>query len=393
MQGLLNPTLAGIVILLAGCLDSSPAATPTPADGSEDTNGAVGGSPPASGTPPQASTVATQTVCFGGNFTRNVPYVAVVMTGTLFRPQNLTDQTRAIVLVHGFASTGAFTFDGGPAGFGVANQTTLSRVLASAGYAVFTMDRLGMGNNPYPDGRKLTIQSYVELTGDLVAQIKAGTYHTSTAACPSDGPAPFKAASVVVGGHSFGALIAQNYFQTSDEADGLLSLDLVHALSETTVAAWSDCLARANQVDPAPGYWASACTREYCLQIFFNVPGFDAASVELLCDPARQIPDSQGSLTDVHYHVATMSERLLRGGPVFLLYAECAGSFNTPPCDPKAREKETQSWENMCPSCTVREHVLPGVAHFYMLYPAANTEANRVVLEWLAASGLAPTVV
>lgn len=31
----------------------------------------------------------------------------------------------------------------------------------------------------------------------------------------------------------------------------------------------------------------------------------------------------------------------------------------------------------MCPNCVVTEHVLPGVSHFYMYCPAANTEANR----------------
>ncbi len=391
MLGRLTAALAIAPLLLAGCLGSQPQAAPDPAGGPD--GGPPGGAAaPGNGTPPFVIPIETQTVCFNGDFTRNLPRMPIVLAGTLFRPLNLTNATRAIVLVHGFASNATNTFDGGPAAYGVANQTTLARTLARAGYAVIAADRLGMGNNPYPDGRQLTIQSYAELTAGIVAQLKAGSYHTSTAACPAQGPAPFKASSVVVGGHSFGGLIAQTYFQSSDEAAGLLSLDLVHALSQGTVAAWSDCLSRAVVTNPQSGYWASACTREYCLQIFFNVPGYDAASVDHLCDPARQIPDSQGSLMDLQYHFGTMPARLQRGGPVFLLYAECAGSFNTPPCDAKPRDMETKSWENLCPSCTVSDHVLPGVAHAYMYYPAANTEANRVILEWLAASGLGPTV-
>lgn len=332
-----------------------------------------------------------QTVCFTGDFTLNQPPISVVMRGILFHAKNLTDKTRAIVLIHGFDSNGTNTFDGGPLRYGVANETTLARALARAGYAVFVIDRLGMGASPYPDGDKLTFRSFVELTGSIVAQIKAGTYHTGTAACPADGPAPFKPHSVVIGGHSFGAAIAQGYFQTGSEADGLISLDIVPMLSPAAFQAYSDCQERAFRDSPAGSYVSVFCTRDYCMQMFYNMPGYDTASAEALCDPAKATLDPRGELGDVPYFYATTPERLLRAGPVLLLYAECPAAFNAMPCDPTLRDAATTSWGDMCPNCMVTSQVLPGVAHFYMYYPAANLEANRVVLDWLATSGLGPT--
>lgn len=387
----LFPVLAILILGLAGCMGAHPTAPSLgPTSSASDTATAP---VPSVGPAATSGVFQTQSVCFTGDFTKNVPQVNIVMAGTLYRPGTLGNQTRSIVLVHGWDSTANGTFDGGPAAFGVANQTTLARTLASAGYAVFLVDRLGMGRNPYPDGDKLSVQSYVELTGHIVDQVKAGTYHTTAAGCPGDGPAPFKSSSVVIGGHSYGGFIAQALYQTTAAADGLLSLDVgSFALAPDVVAGYADCGARAFAADPLASYFPALCTRDYCMHTFFNMPGYDAKSADSICDPAKQVPDARGVASDAPWAHGTAVERPMRSGPVLLLYAECPAAFNIPPCDPTIRDAVTAGWKNGCPNCTVTTRVLPGVAHFYMYYPAANAEANRVILEWLASSGLGPMV-
>ena len=87
--------------------------------------------------------------------------------------------------------------------------------------AVFTVDRLGYGESPYDrgpgSGFKLTPDTYVETTHEIIAQIGDGSYEVL------DGPPPPQGASgIVLGGQSMGAAVINLYATRYQDIDGLV---------------------------------------------------------------------------------------------------------------------------------------------------------------------------
>jgi hypothetical protein len=82
---------------------------------------------------------------------------------------------------------------------------------------VFIVDRLGYGESVYGgSGFALSIDAHIEMTHQIVQQIRAGDYgcgdgHTEAAS------------SVFLGGQSLGAIIVEGYVTRYDDVDGVIS--------------------------------------------------------------------------------------------------------------------------------------------------------------------------
>jgi pimeloyl-ACP methyl ester carboxylesterase len=114
------------------------------------------------------------------------------------------DFDRAVLFIHG--------------GAGSRDAWAPANVLASRGYGVFTIDRLGYGESVYSgSGFALSVDAHVEITHQIVQEMRAGTY-----GC--DGHATTAASGVFVAGQSLGGIIVELYAtRYDDEVDGIIS--------------------------------------------------------------------------------------------------------------------------------------------------------------------------
>lgn len=100
-----------------------------------------------------------------------------------------------LLLQHGL-SYGAWGWD-----FPIQPETySTVKALADAGYASVTIDRLGYGRSAHPDGYKLTVEGYADMTRQMMDQLRTGTY--AAAAKPSF-------AKVGLMGHSAGTEVSE----------------------------------------------------------------------------------------------------------------------------------------------------------------------------------------
>ena len=119
--------------------------------------------------------------------------VPATVRGTVFYTEKFDpNQHRAVLLLHGGTLDRRF-WDG----FKIPGALRFAAELAcQSDTAVFTVDRLGYGESPYDrgpgSGSKLTPDTYVETTREIIAQIRKGSFEVL------DGPAPPRGAAGVV---------------------------------------------------------------------------------------------------------------------------------------------------------------------------------------------------
>jgi pimeloyl-ACP methyl ester carboxylesterase len=143
--------------------------------------------------------------------------------GTLFHTKGYkyTGST-ALLLQHGAASERTAWNGGRPILRGVRSMAVR---LAAAGYAVFAIDRLGYGQSTYSgSGFALNQHGYVEMTHEMVAQIRAGTYGVTADTCANAVPADRAASRVVLAGFSLGALVTELYATRYHDIDGIVGM-------------------------------------------------------------------------------------------------------------------------------------------------------------------------
>ncbi|WP_159943816.1 MULTISPECIES: alpha/beta fold hydrolase [unclassified Nocardiopsis] len=87
--------------------------------------------------------------------------------------------------------------------------------LAARGHASVTIDRLGYGSSDIPDGFASCSGAHADIAHQVVEQLRAGGYTVE-----EGDPVPFD--TVVMGGHSSGALVAETAAVSFGGVDGLL---------------------------------------------------------------------------------------------------------------------------------------------------------------------------
>jgi pimeloyl-ACP methyl ester carboxylesterase len=131
--------------------------------------------------------------------------------GHLTAPESLLRRARPAVTlyVHG-TNTGEWIWRL-PNGEG----TSFVQALARRGHASVTIDRLGYGASDRPDGFAGCTGSHADIAHQIVQQLRSGGYQAT-------GRAPTRFSSVVMGGHSSGALVAEATAYSFGGVDGLV---------------------------------------------------------------------------------------------------------------------------------------------------------------------------
>lgn len=227
--------------------------------------------------------------------------------GHITGPQQQLEDPQAVTLfLHGL-SYGEFftTYDEQP-GYDFAHKQ------AEAGHVTVTVDRLGYDASDKPVGEDICFGSRADVAHQIVQKLRSGEYQSGD----GDGAPAFD--SVVLAGHSVGAIIAQAEAYSFDDIDGLMVL----SYSDTTVSdaaqqalqqAIADCEAGGSQaegVDGPGGYVFFGDTQEKFVMAHFFTDNADPAVVETTADIRNQDPcgDITSYMTAVDANLAHIGE-------------------------------------------------------------------------------------
>jgi pimeloyl-ACP methyl ester carboxylesterase len=334
------------------------------------------------------ATVA-QDVCF----TVNNPGDPIPSTvrGTLFRSgKRVHSPSTALLLQHGAVSERSAWSGGTPV---IEGTHDMARSLAKAGYAVFAIDRLGYGDSPYErppgSGFLLTPDGYIEMTHQMVTQIRAGS-HTDCAG----NAAGRGAARVVLSGFSSGAAIVEGYATRHHDIDGIIPMSWsnqpqLSAAFQALVGVLVPQLAAGRDyveffLDGADGY------SEFCERFLFYVPGMKANALEQLCGPDYYAqtawPTTSGEATGGPALQATTIATIGNVGPTpaLLVFADRDAAFPGAAhhgTDPDVVTPEIAMWRNGC-NCRASVYFQRNSGHVGLFHRTSKRVTNRI-LDWL----------
>jgi alpha-beta hydrolase superfamily lysophospholipase len=310
--------------------------------------------------------------------------------GTLFRSGNRADpRSTALLLQHGAVAERSAWSGGAPV---IDGTHDMARALAEAGYAVFAIDRLGYGDSPYErppgSGLLLTPEGYIEMTHQMVTQIRAGSYTD----CAGNA-AGRSAARVVLSGFSSGAGIVEGYATRYHDIDGIVPMSWSNqpALStafRTLIGVLAPQLAAGKDyleffTDGADGY------SEFCETLLFHAPGMRDDALEQLCgtdyyaETAFPTPSGEAALPALQAAtIATIGN--VGPTPVLLVFSDRDAAFPGPGhggADPDVVTPEIAMWRNGC-KCKVSVYVQPNAGHVGLFHRTSEQVTNRL-LAWL----------
>src|SRR5919108_470811 len=186
------------------------------------------------------------TVCFPVTDPAGLPRT---LYGKRYTTPTASSSTPAIVLVHGIASSTA-NWDFSP-------TWSTARALATAGYVVYSYDRLGYARSSYFDvpggGETLTTREHRRMLHQVVQDVKSGGYSTSaaddcTAGTPGGKPNP----TVAILGHSAGGWIVAGYPGTYHDVAAMIQTSIF--ATTDGAAAPSDQSSEGGGFDPNPDH-------------------------------------------------------------------------------------------------------------------------------------------
>src|SRR5215218_4918125 len=142
-----------------------------------------------------------------------------------------SSSTPAIVLVHGIASSTA-NWDFSP-------SWSTARALASAGYVVYSYDRLGYARSSYFDvpggGVALTTREHRRMLHQVVGDVKTGAYSTTaTDDCAAGTPGGMRNPIVAILGHSAGGWIVAGYPGTYHDVAAMIQTSIVGSTASSS---------------------------------------------------------------------------------------------------------------------------------------------------------------
>jgi pimeloyl-ACP methyl ester carboxylesterase len=335
-----------------------------------------------------AATVA-EDVCFEVNSVGDP--IPSTVRGTLFRSsKRLHSRSTALLLQHGVVSERSAWSGGAPV---IEGTHDMARSLAGRGYAVFAIDRLGYGESPYErppgSGLLLTPDGYIEMTHQMVTQIRAGSYTD----CAGK-PAGRGAARVVLSGFSSGAAIVEGYATRHHDIDGIIPMSwsnqpqLSAAFQEFVGVLLPQLAAGSDYVefflDGADGY------SEFCERFLFYPPGMKANVLEQLCgldyyaQTAFPTPSGEAAGTPALQAATIATIGIVGPTPVLLVFSDRDAAFPGPEhhgSDLDVVTPEISMWRNGC-NCEVSVYFQPNAGHVGLFHRTGKQLTNRI-LDWL----------
>ena len=333
----------------------------------------------------RAGTTVAEEVCFAVNSPGDP--IPSTVRGTLFQSRKeRRSRSTALLLQHGAVAERSAWSGGAPV---IEGTHDMARSLAKSGYAVFAIDRLGYGESRYErppgSGLLLTPDGYIEMTHQMVTQIRAGSHTDCAGEAAGRG-----AARVVLSGFSSGAAIVEGYATRYHDIDGIIPMSWsnqpqLSAAFHELIGILAAQLAAGKDygeffLDGADGY------SEFCERFLFYPPGMREDALEQLCGPdyyaetAWPTPGGEGvNLANTPATIANVGPT-----PVLLVFSDRDAAFPGPDhhgADPDVVTPEIAMWRNGC-NCEVSVYFQPSAGHVGLFHKTSKQLTGRI-LDWL----------
>jgi pimeloyl-ACP methyl ester carboxylesterase len=304
-----------------------------------------------------------------------------LLYGQRFTDRRVSPRTPAIVLVHGIASS--------TENWDFSRTWSVARALASAGYVVFSYDRLGYAQSSWfsqpGGGELLTTQAHQAMLHDVVGDVKNGTYGvTASGDCGgATTPGRIQSRTVIIIGHSAGGWVVAGYPGQYHDVAAMIQAD-IPASSATLLGQSSG-----GGFTPDPNhldYFEFFQTRQNCLDFNTYPPGVVQYVVDIACAPPF-LDSPFGEITDLAVMYAQNDAYISMIGPSIPVLLTSGEEDTTDP--PASADADYAYYQAHC-GCDVSQLLLPNTAHLFMVHRSLPSWVDYVV-NWLAAHGLAGT--
>ena len=321
------------------------------------------------------------TVCFPVTDPLGLPRT---LYGKRYALPTASPATPAVVLVHGIASSTA-NWDFTP-------TWSTARALASAGYVVYSYDRLGYARSGYFDmpggGETLTTREHRRMLHQVVEDVKSGSYATSaTDDCAAATPGGAQSRTVAIMGHSAGGWIVAGYPGTYHDVAAMIQTSIF--ATTDGAAASSDQSSQGGGFDPNPDhpdYFDFFHQRSECEAFNTYPPGVVQSVVDIACTPPF-IPSPYGEITDLGAKLAENDAAIAQIGPGTPVLIAAGDHDTTAP--PEKERADLDYYKAHC-GCDVSLYTIPSSGHLYQVHASLPRVVDEVV-GWLKSRGLPPS--
>lgn len=309
-----------------------------------------------------------------------------ILYGQRFTDGPVTAATPAIVLVHGIASS-TENWDFSP-------TWSVARALASAGYVIYSYDRLGYAKSSYfsqpGGGYTLTTQAHRAMLHDVVGDVKSGGYGISSSSDCSGTTTPGKIKSqrVVIIGHSAGGWVVAGYPGEYHDAAAMVEADI----SGSAGGSGSSPLGGNSQgggfnPDPShPDYFQFFQNTTDCFEFNTYAPGVVQYAANIACTPPY-LDSPYGEIADLPAMYAQNDADIAMIGPSIPVLLTSGDEDTTDP--PSSAQADYAYYKAHC-GCDVSQLLLPDTAHLFMVHRSLAEWVDYVV-NWLSSNGIPGT--
>jgi pimeloyl-ACP methyl ester carboxylesterase len=309
-----------------------------------------------------------------------------VLYGQRFIDGPVSATTPAIVLVHGIASS-TENWDFSP-------TWSVARALASAGYVVFSYDRLGYAKSSYyaqpGGGYTLTTQAHRAMLHDVVGDVKTGGYRIASSSDCSGAttPANTQNRTVVIIGHSAGGWVVAGYPGEYHDVAAMIQTDISGSVGGSTTSPLGGSSSGGGFTpDPNhPDYFEFFQTTQNCLDFNTYPPGVVPYVANIACTPPF-LDSPYGEIADLGAMYAQNDAYISMIGPSIPVLLTSGEEDTTDP--PSSADADYDYYKAHC-GCDVTQLLLPDTAHLFMVHKSLPTWVEDVV-NWLTAHGLPGT--
>jgi pimeloyl-ACP methyl ester carboxylesterase len=291
-----------------------------------------------------------------------------------------------IVLVHGIASS-TENWDFSP-------SWSVARALASAGFVVFSYDRLGYAKSSYFDhpggGSTLTTAAHRSILHDVVSDVKTGGYRITASGGCSGATTPGDTATqtVIIIGHSAGGWIVAGYPGQYHDVAAMIQTDISGSAGGSAGSPLGGS-SKGGGFTPDPNhpdYFQFFQTTQNCLDFNTYPPGVVQYVTQIACTPPF-LDSPFGEITDLGAKYAQNDANIAMIGPSIPVLLTSGDNDTTDP--PSSADADYQYYKAHC-GCDVTQLLLPNTAHLFMVHKSLPTWVDYVV-NWLASRGLTTT--